>query len=173
SDFGLGFDGLMHYYNYAYNEPELELAEKIGQHLNLPKGLAAPYICAGSRELIAKIGKGMISGITATASGFYGPQGRKLRLDPKDPGIEDRLGSFAFENYRVTNFEMETSALYGLCKLLGHNCATVCLIIANRIRKEFSKDYHLGVDSLIKTVLERLEPAKQETKPGLVKQLAV
>ena len=142
SDFGLGFDGLMHYYNYAYNEPELELAEKIGQHLNLPKGLAAPYICAGSRELIAKIGKGMISGITATASGFYGPQGRKLRLDPKDPGIEDRLGSFAFENYRVTNFEMETSALYGLCKLLGHNCATVCLSIANRIRKKFSKEIY-------------------------------
>lgn len=156
SEFGLGFDGLVHYYEYKFDELETELAEKIGEHLNLNKELSTPYICRGSERLINNLGKGMISGITATASGFYGPQGRRLRLQPKDPGIEDRLRTFAHKNYRITNFEMETSALYGLGNMLGHDCCTCCVVIANRIRKEFSKDYHKDVDGLIQTVLERI-----------------
>ena len=156
SEFGLGFDGLIHYYEYDFDEAERELSEKISQHLNLSNDVSSPYVCKGSEMLLNKLGKGMIPGITATASGFYGPQGRKLRLQLKDPGIEDKLGTFAYKNYRITNFEMETSALYGLGSMLGHDCCTVCSIIANRIRKEFSKDYHKDVDGLIQTVLERI-----------------
>ena len=156
SEFGLGFDGLIHYYEYEFDETERELTEKISQHLNLSSDVSSPYVCKGSEMLLNKLGKGMIPGITATASGFYGPQGRKLRLQLKDPGIEDKLGTFAYKNYRINNFEMETSALYGLGSMLGHDCCTVCSIIANRIRKEFSKDYHKDVDGLIQTVLERI-----------------
>ena len=156
SEFGLGFDGLIHYYEYNFDETERELTEKISQHLKLSKEVSSPYVCKGSEALLKKLGKGMIPGITATASGFYGPQGRKLRLQLKDPGIEDKLGTFAYKNYRITNFEMETSALYGLGGMLGHDCCTICSIIANRIRKEFSKDYHKDVDGLIQTVLGRI-----------------
>lgn len=156
SEFGLGFDGLIHYYNYEFNELERVLVDKIVQHLKLTKELSTPYVCKGSELLINKLGEGMISGITATASGFYGPQGRKLRLQLKDPGIEDRLGNFSYQNYRITNFEMETSALYGLGSMLGHDCCTCCAVIANRIRQEFSKDYHKDIDKLIQTVLERI-----------------
>jgi uridine phosphorylase len=156
SEFGLGFDGLIHYYEYEFDETERELTEKISQHLKLSKEVSSPYVCKGSKVLLNKLGKGMIPGITATASGFYGPQGRKLRLQLKDPGIEDKLGAFAWKNHRITNFEMETSALYGLGNMLGHDCCTICSIIANRIRKEFSKDYHKDVDGLIQTILERI-----------------
>ncbi len=156
SEFGLGFDGLLYYYEYEFDEIESELAEKIGQHLNLNKALSTPYVCKGSEVLIHKLSKGMIPGITATASGFYGPQGRKLRLNPLDPGINDRLRTFTHKNYHITNFEMETSALYGLGRMLGHDCCTCCAIIANRIRNEFSKDYQKDIDRLIETVLERI-----------------
>jgi uridine phosphorylase len=153
SEYGLGFDGLIHYYDYNFDALESKLSEEIAEHLQLNEQHSSPYICKGSEMLISKLGKGMIQGITATASGFYGPQGRKLRLVPKDPGIEDKLSSFSYQHHRVTNFEMETSALYGLGNMLGHDCCTCCVIIANRIRKEFSKDYHNDVDRLIQSVL--------------------
>lgn len=156
SQFGLGLDGLLHFYEYKFNDLERELGEKIGQHLQLNSEIATPYVCKGSAELFDKLNAGMIPGITATAPGFYGPQGRKLRLNPTDSSINDKLHSFAHKEYRITNFEMETSALYGLGNLLGHNCCTCCVIIANRIRQEYSKDYHKDVERLIQTVLERL-----------------
>lgn len=156
SQFGLGFDGLLNFYNYDFNHIEKELAEKIGRHLDWSPPLTPPYICKGSDELFAKLSPGMVPGITATAPGFYGPQGRTLRLNPKDSHINDKLQLFTHKGYRITNFEMETSALYGLGNLLGHNCCTCCSIIANRIRHEYSKDYHKDVDRLIQTVLERL-----------------
>jgi len=156
SQFGLGLDGLLHFYEYKFNDLERELGEKIGQHLQLNSEIATPYVCKGSAELFDKLNAGMIPGITATAPGFYGPQGRKLRLNPTDSSINDKLHSFAHKEYRITNFEMETSALYGLGNMLGHNCCTCCTIIANRIRQEYSKDYHKDVERLIQTVLERL-----------------
>ena len=156
STHGLGFDGLIHYYEYEFDETEKELTAKIGQHLSLNKAHSSLYICKGSETLFNRLSKGMIPGITATACGFYGPQGRKLRLNLSDPGIEDKLRTFVFNDHRIANFEMETSALYGLGSMLGHDCSTCCVVIANRIRKEFSKDYHKDVDSLIQTVLERI-----------------
>lgn len=156
SEYGLGFDGLLHYYDYQYDDCERELALEISQYLNLHAALSVPYICKGSKTLINKLGEGMIAGITATASGFYAPQGRELRLQPKDPGIEAKLSAFRYKEYRILNFEMETSAIYGLGNLLGHDCCTCCAVIANRVRKEFSKDYQHETDALIRNVLEKL-----------------
>ncbi len=156
SEFGLGLDGLIYYYHYEFDKLEKELTEKINDHLKWNPDLSRPYITKGSDRLIQILEKGMVKGITATATGFYGPQGRKLTLAPKDPEINDRLTSFAYQKYRVTNFEMETSALYGLGKLLQHDCCTCCLIIANRIRKEFKDNHTEDINLLIKTVLERL-----------------
>jgi uridine phosphorylase len=105
--------------------------------------------------LIKAIGKGMYSGITATANGFYGPQGRVLRLPAKIPTLNEQLFNFKYKDFRITNFEMETSALYGLCAMLGHRACTVCAIIANRFKKEYSKDYKKTVDVLIQDVLSK------------------
>lgn len=156
SEFGLGLDGLIYYYQYEFDKIEKELTEKINDHLNWNADLSRPYITRGSARLIGILEKGMVKGITATATGFYGPQGRKLTLTPKDPEINSRLRSFAYQNHRVTNFEMETSALYGLGRLLNHDCCTCCLIIANRIRKEYKDDHGKDIDNLIESVLERL-----------------
>lgn len=156
SEFGLGFDNLLHFYNYTPDETESLLTERINKHLDLSKNLSAPYVCRGSETLLKLLMEGMVKGITATAPGFYGPQGRQLRLPPKEENINDKLQSFSYKDHRITNFEMETSALYGLGNLLGHDCCTCCTIIANRIRNEYSKDYHKDVDRLITTVLERL-----------------
>lgn len=156
SEFGLGLDGLIYYYHYEFDKLEKELTEKINSHLKWNPELSRPYITKGSERLIQLLEKGMVKGITATATGFYGPQGRKLTLTPKDPGINDRLRSFVYQKYRVTNFEMETSALYGLGRLLQHDCCTCCLIIANRIRKEYKDNHSEDINLLIETVLDRL-----------------
>lgn len=156
SEFGLGLDNLLQYYQYDFGPVEKELIEKIGQHLSWGSAIQTPYVTKASGALFQKLKEGMIPGITATAPGFYGPQGRRLRLPPKDSEINDKLQSFSYKHYRITNFEMETSALYGLGNMLGHNCCTCCSIIANRIRQEYSKDYHKDVDRLIQTVLDRL-----------------
>ena len=156
SEFGLGLDGVMRYYDYPYDELEHELEEKIVHHLKWQPKLATPYVCKVSSILFNKLRQGMTPGITATAPGFYGPQGRTLRLGPKYPDINETLQSFAYKNYRITNFEMETSVLYGLGSMLGHECCTCCTIIANRIRKEISENYHKDVDRLIEIVLERM-----------------
>ena len=156
SSHGLGLDGLLYYYKYEFESEEKDLSQKINQHLNWNPQLAVPYIVKGSDLLIEKIGQDMFSGITATASGFYGPQGRSLRLEVDDPQVWDRFSTFAHEGHRITNFEMETSALYGLGKMLGHDCVTCCAIVANRITKEFSHDHAKPVKALIEMVLERV-----------------
>lgn len=156
STFGLGFDGVLHFYPYQYSNIENELQQKITEHMKWRPEFANLYVCEASHELFNRLGKGMTPGITATAPGFYAPQGRQLRLTPKSPGINSDLQSFSHKGHRITNFEMETSILYGLGNLLGHNCCTCCTIIANRIRKEFSEDYKKDVGNLIKVVLERI-----------------
>jgi len=156
SEYGLGFDGLIYYYNYPFEDVEKELTDKINDHLQWNPKLSEPYITKGSNPLIEKIGHDMVKGITATAPGFYGPQGRSLFMKLSDYTINERLQSFSHNNNRVINFEMETSALYGLGKLLGHNCCTCNVIIANRPRKEFSENYQERVNRLIETVLDRL-----------------
>ncbi|MEQ1732085.1 MAG: nucleoside phosphorylase [Bacteroidia bacterium] len=155
STHGLGMDGLLNFYDVdSINDAALEQA--FIAHTNWNKRFNHPYFVEGSQELINKLAPGKHLGITATACGFYGPQGRVLRLPLQMNDLNEKLTSFNYNGHRITNFEMETSALFGLGKLLGHNTATVCTIVANRIRKEFSKDYKTSVDALIQNVLQTL-----------------
>ncbi len=156
SQFGLGLDGLLNFYEDRDKVIDHELTEAFYDYSQWNKDLAKPYIVPASMELENKISEGMFKGITATAPGFYGPQGRVLRLPLMQKNINSSLENFSYRGHRVTNFEMETSALYGLGAMLGHNTATVCAIIANRYAKTFSKDYKKTVVKLIETLLERL-----------------
>lgn len=156
SSYGLGFDGLLNYYKDLKQVNDNVVSEAFIQQTNWDKNLPYPYAIKGSEALINKIGFDQIKGITATAPGFYGPQGRQLRLSPWVADFNQQLTDFNHNGLRITNFEMETSALYGLGKLLGHETCTICAIIANRVAKKYSKDYHPAVENLIQLVLERL-----------------
>jgi uridine phosphorylase len=156
SEYGLGLDGLLNYYEGFEKQNEDAISDAFMKHLNWTKNLPYPYCYKANEGLFNKFAPGNHAGITATAPGFYGPQGRKLRLNPFKPDLNELLTSFDLNGTKITNFEMETSALYGLGKMLGHNCLTVCVIIANRVRKEFTNDYDKSVESLIQKALERL-----------------
>ena len=156
SEYAIGMDGMLNFYDKTYDSDEEELLTAFHQQINYPPILPLPYIVRGNKGLVDLMAEGNISGITATASGFYGPQGRKLRLEPTFPEQNEMLGKFRHNGHRITNFEMETSALYGLSALLGHKAMTVCAIIANRYRKEFAKRPDLVISDLIDSLLERL-----------------
>jgi uridine phosphorylase len=156
SKYGLGMDGLLNFYGGLDKINEDRISEAFKAHTGWHKNLPFPYIVKASDTLSAILGKGHKMGITATAPGFYGPQGRVLRIPLAAPGMNDAFTSFEFEGNRITNFEMETSALYGLSRLLGHESCTVCSIIANRLARTYSKDYKLTVDKMIEMVLNRL-----------------
>lgn len=156
SSHGLGFDGLLNYYKDLPAINDNALSEAFIKQTNWDKNLPYPYAVKGSEKLIQTIGFDLTKGITATAPGFYGPQGRKLRLSPWVEDFNQQLTDFKHAENRITNFEMETSALYGLGALLGHQTCTVCAIIANRVAKQYSKNYHLAIEKLIQLVLERL-----------------
>ncbi len=156
STHGLGFDGLLNYYLDLPIINDNEVSEAFIKQTNWSKNLPYPYAVKGSETLIKKIGFDLIKGITATAPGFYGPQGRKLRLTPWVEDFNQQLTDFKYKENRITNFEMETSALYGLGALLGHQTCTVCSIIANRVAKKYSQNYHASIEELIQLVLERL-----------------
>ena len=151
---GLGFDGLAHFYK-SENIIESKMSEAFAKHSNWPKNLANPYIVSASEKLLSKFSE-FKKGITATASGFYAPQGRELRIKPAIEDLHQKMNTFQFEGNRITNFEMETSALYFLGKSLGHNTLTICAIIGNRITQKQSKDYKKTVDKLIVAVLDKL-----------------
>lgn len=153
----IGFDGLLNFYANRDSVSDLPFEEAFRQHTGWGKQLTAPYIVDCSDKLFSKIHQDdTISGVTISAPGFYGPQGRVLRLPLADPLLNDKIESFSFDNQKITNFEMECSAIYGLSKLLGHEALTVCLIIANRVKKEASANYHETMEKLIKLVLDRL-----------------
>ncbi len=156
SEYALGFEGLIYFYNFKFSEREAELTKAIQDQLNWPSQLSDPYAVSASQDLLDLLSDGMVKGVTATASGFYGPQGRTLYLKPSISDLGDRLRSFSYQKHRITNFEMETSALYGLGKMMGHHCCTCCAIIANRSIGEYADDYKSIVNDLIKTVLDRL-----------------
>jgi len=156
SSHGLGFDGLLGFYKTHPEQEELMLKKAFLSQVNWPVEANIPYFTIGNKELINHLGKGIHQGITATANGFYGPQGRSLRLKTKVPELNEQLNQFSYNNLRITNFEMETSALYGLSAMLGHKACTACAIIANRFKKEYSKDYKKTVDQLIELILDRL-----------------
>ena len=151
---GLGFDGLAHFYK-TESISKNKMSEEFIKHSNWPKNLANPYIISASEELLAKFSD-FNSGITATAPGFYAPQGRELRLKPAIENLHEKINTFNFEGNRITNFEMETSALYFLGESLGHNTLTICAIIGNRITRKHSKNYKQTVENLILAVLKKI-----------------
>ncbi len=156
SKYGLGFDGLLNFYETKFDKDEIALRDALIYHCAYPQRLTKPYIVESDQDLRLKVGYGMTMGITATASGFYAPQGRVLRLALQYEDLLEKYTSFKWNDERITNFEMETAALYGLGSMLGHKTLTVCAIIANRLRGEYSADYHKTVEGLIETVLDRL-----------------
>ena len=154
SSFGLGFDNLAHFYadDKMLNQ---EMSVQYLKHANWPKNLSEPYFVKASEELRNQFSD-LRQGITATAPGFYGPQGRNLRLAPSISDLHEKIGSFSFDNHQITNFEMETSALYFLGQSLGHNTLTICAIIGNRLTQDYSKDYKKTVEEMVDLVLKRI-----------------
>ena len=154
STHGLGIDNLLNFYKHKNNDEETAILQAFDTHTQMHQGISSPYITAASVHLLKNFVKDFHQGITVTCPGFYGPQGRVLRLGLTHPELIDRLSTFALGNHRISNFEMETAAIYGLGDILGHNCLSLSAIVANRITKEFSKDGGATVEKLITKTLE-------------------
>lgn len=153
---GLGLDNLLNFYRVQSNDEEQLMLQQFIAHTQLT-GNIQPYLASGSTHILKHFVDGFHQGITVTCPGFYGPQGRILRLGISNPSLVGNLTSFRFGSHRISNFEMETSAIYGLGKLLGHHCLSINVIVANRVKKEFSKDSVAAVGNLIETCLEIIE----------------
>lgn len=154
--YALGLDGLLYFYGNNASIFEIAMRDAFIEQTQYPKDLPKPYVVEGSQALFDRLGKGYFQGITATAPGFYGPQGRTLRMPLAYPENNHKLENFRYQDWRVCNFEMESSALYGLGKLMGHNCLTICAVIANRVSEKFCIDYHPYIQRLITNTLDRL-----------------
>ena len=150
---GLGFDNVMHFYTLENTGEEKDIITAFKAHTGLTSGNVIPYVYQGSDNLLKYFEKDYHTGITVTCPGFYGPQGRILRLGVAYPGLVDKLSTFNHGHHRISNFEMESSAIYGLGKSLGHHCLSLNVIVANRIVKQFSKDGTQAVENLIKKSL--------------------
>ncbi len=153
STHGLGIDNLMNFYRQEHNEEDKQLLQSFITQTQLQQQMAHPYISGASSSLLKHFVKDFHHGITVTCPGFYGPQGRVLRLGLSNPHLIDRLTQFSFGQHRITNFEMETAAIYGMGKLLGHHCLSLNAIVANRVEKTFSKDGNKAVAHLIESAL--------------------
>lgn len=156
SSHGLGIDNLLNFYLLQNNNEEEQLVQQFITQTQLHNKFAHPYISSASGFLLKHFVTGFHQGITVTCPGFYGPQGRVLRMGLANAALIDNLTSFSFGNHRISNFEMETAGIYGLSKILGHHCLSLNAIVANRITKEFSKDANAAVENLIKKSLQIL-----------------
>jgi uridine phosphorylase len=154
STHGLGIDNLMNFYITENNEEDKQILQAFLTQTQLTEKTSFPYITGAGINLLKHFVSGYHQGITVTCPGFYGPQGRVLRLPVSNPQLIDKLTSFSFGNHRISNFEMETSAIYGLGKALQHNCLSLSAIVANRVAKEFTKDGNELVERLIRQSLE-------------------
>ena len=153
----IGFDGLLNYYGRRDEVCDIELEKAFTAHTSWHPQLPAPYVSVSDPELIERIaGDDMVRGITCTCRGFYGPQGRCLRIPLADPELNSKIESFEYQGLRVTNFEMESSALAGLSSLLGHKAMTCCMVLANRRTHNMKTSYKNDINTLILTVLERI-----------------
>lgn len=157
SEKSIGFDGLLNFYAGRNEACDLAFEEAFKKHMNWNELLSAPYVIDADKGLIDRIGQeDMVRGVTIACGGFFGPQGRELRIPLADPNQNEKIEAFEYEGYKITNFEMESSALAGLGKLMGHKAMTVCMVIANRLIKEANTGYKNSIDTLIKTVLDRI-----------------
>lgn len=154
---GIGLDNLLHFYQTQNTSEEAQLLHTFISQTNINQPFSAPYIAAASPLLLSHFDKPYHRGITVTCPGFYAPQGRMVRLPLAKPDLVDLLQQFKQDNHRIANFEMETSAIYGLGKLAGHECLSLNVIVANRIRKQFSADAAAAVENLLSTSLEIIE----------------
>lgn len=153
----IGFDGLLNFYAGRNDVCDLELEEAFKKHMNWSPLLSAPYVIDGDKELVDRIaGEDMVRGITIACGGFFAPQGRELRIPLADPHQNEKVESFVYDDLRITNFEMESSALAGLSALMGHKAMTCCMVIANRVAKEANANYKNSIDNLIIEVLDRI-----------------
>lgn len=157
----IGFDGLLNYYDGRDEVCDLEIEEAFKEHMNWSPKKGAPYVATADEELVNQVaGNDMLRGITIACGGFYGPQGRQIRLRIQDPDQNKKVESFRFnkngKELKVMNFEMESSALAGLSSLLGHKAMTCCMVIANRYAQEMNTSYKNLIEDLIKLVLERI-----------------
>ncbi len=157
SSFAIGLDNLMHYYQHNLNPEETFMLDAFERHIGLAGKKIYPYIAEGSIRLRKHFTENYHSGITVTCPGFYGPQGRVLRAPVALPGLIDALPAFKSRDHRITNFEMETSAIYGLGRLLGHQCLSISAIVANRIQNKFSADSGAAIDKMIRQSLAIIE----------------
>lgn len=153
STHGLGIDNLMNFYRQEHNEEDKQLLQSFITQTQLQQQMAHPYISGAGSSILKHFVKDFHHGITVTCPGFYGPQGRVLRLGLSNPHLIDRLTQFSFGQHRITNFEMETAAIYGMGKLLGHHCLSLNAIVANRVEKTFSKNGNKAVAQLIESAL--------------------
>lgn len=159
SEISIGFDGLLNFYNGRDEVCDLPMEEAFKKHMNWNQRLGAPYFIHNDEELLDRIfhpEKGMVKGVTIACGGFYGPQGRELRIPLADPLQNEKIEGFEYQGKKITNFEMESSAVAGLSKLLGHKALTVCMVIANRKIKEANTGYKNQIEDLIKIVLDNI-----------------
>jgi uridine phosphorylase len=154
---GLGLDNLLHFYRPENHEEERHILQAFITHTQLAQPFSIPYIASASATLLRHFATDYHHGITVTCPGFYGPQGRVLRLGLARPDLVNLLQDFRFGPHRISNFEMETSAIYGMGKLLGHQCLSLNVIVANRIKKAFSKDSKAAVLRLIEKSLDIIQ----------------
>jgi uridine phosphorylase len=157
STHGLGIDNLLNFYRHEPNEEEAAILHAFSTQTQLHHRLAQPYISGASVSLLRHFTEGFHQGITVTCPGFYGPQGRMLRLGLSQPELIDRLTGFSYGPHRISNFEMETAGIYGLGKMLGHSCLSLSAIVANRVLKQFSRDGNATIDRLILEALRIVE----------------
>ena len=157
SEKSIGFDGMLNFYANRKQFCDLEFEKAFREFTGWNSSLPTFYVVDSSDKLRSKfIGPDFIQGVTISAPGFYGPQGRVLRLPLAEPKLNELIEQFRFKNYRITNYEMESSAIYGLSKMLGHEALTVCMIIANRVAHSANENYYTQMNRLITNVLERL-----------------
>ncbi len=157
SEKSIGFDGMLNFYAGRDSVSDLEFEASMKKQLDWNPQLAAPYVVDADVELVNRIGQDdMLRGVTISANGFYGPQGRVLRINLADMQLNDKIEKFRYNNYKITNYEMEGSAIAGLSKLMGHKAMTVCCIIANRRVEAANTDYKPYIEKLVTTVLERI-----------------
>lgn len=157
SEKSIGFDGLLNFYSGRNEACDLPFEEAFKQHMQWNPQLCAPYVIDADKDTLERIaGDEMVRGVTIACGGFFGPQGRELRIPLADPKQNEKIESFEYNGYRITNFEMESSALAGLARLMGHKAVTCCMVIANRRAKNVNANYKNSIDELIKLVLERI-----------------
>ncbi len=153
----IGFDGLLNYYDGRNQVCDLELEEAFKKHMDWSPLKAAPYVAIANAELVDQIAQDdMVRGITIACGGFYGPQGRQLRLRIQDPDQNKKVEAFQYGDLHICNFEMESSAVAGMGSLLGHRAMTCCMVIANRYTTEMNTEYKNSIDTLIEKVLDRI-----------------